>query len=129
LPFVNHTSESPTAIASGSAGTLIRPVISFELGSMVPIEFGGSDARPCETVSEQGECRMSLAVGAGSVWALADGCDVARIDPGSGVVTKRYIVCDADVTATASGTGGIAVAFGSLWVTFPTQGVLWRITP
>lgn len=72
---------------------------------------------------------MSLAYGAGSVWALADGCDVARIDPGTGAVTKRYIVCDADVTATASGTGGIDVAFGSLWVTFPTQGVLWRITP
>src|SRR5262249_58585391 len=62
---------------------------------------------------------MSLAFGAGSVWALADGCDVARIDPGSGVVTKRYIVCDADDVATASGTGGIAVAFGSLWITFP----------
>jgi virginiamycin B lyase len=69
---------------------------------------------------------MSLAYGAGSVWALADACNIARIDPTSGAVTKRYTICD---PATASGTGGIALAFGSLWVTFPEDGILWRIQP
>jgi YVTN family beta-propeller protein len=69
---------------------------------------------------------MSLAYGADSVWALAGICDVARIDPTSGTVTKHYTICD---PTTTSGTGGIAFAFGSLWVAFPPEGLVWRIQP
>jgi len=69
---------------------------------------------------------MSLAYGDGSVWALAGICDIARIDPTSGVVTKHYTICD---PATATGTNGMAFAFGSLWFAFPQDNVVWRIQP
>jgi YVTN family beta-propeller protein len=69
---------------------------------------------------------MSLAYGDGSVWALAGICDIARIDPTSGAVTKHYTICD---PATATGTNGMAFAFGSLWFAFPADNVVWRMQP
>jgi glutamine cyclotransferase len=56
--------------------------------------------------------------GAGSVWVRASGTTVARIDPATGDVIANY-------RATGGG-GGIAVAFGSLWVANAGADTTWR---
>jgi virginiamycin B lyase len=121
----NGSAEGAESIVAGGGAVWVGNDIDNKLYRIDPstnavtaLDIGAAD---------RGDWRvMSLAYGAGSVWAFADACNIARIDPTSGVVTKRYTICD---PAMATGTGAIAIAFGSLWVTFPEEGVLWRIQP
>ena len=61
-----------------------------------------------------------VAAGAGSIWVRTSDSSVARIDPETGSVTKRY---PAD---RAGGGGGIAVGFGSLWIGNFDSLTIWR---
>lgn len=61
-----------------------------------------------------------VAAGRGSIWIRTGDASVARIDPHTGTVTKRY---SAD---RAGGGGGIAVGFGSLWIANFGSLTVWR---
>jgi streptogramin lyase len=54
----------------------------------------------------------------GSIWVRTGSSSVARIDPSTGEVIRRY-------PATGGG-GGITVGFGSLWVANTGPGSVWR---
>jgi hypothetical protein len=61
---------------------------------------------------------ISFATGAGSVWVRTSSSTVLRINPSTGNVVGTY-------RATGSG-GGIAIAFGSLWVANAGSDTTWR---
>jgi streptogramin lyase len=61
---------------------------------------------------------LYVAAGAGSLWMRTSDTSVARIDPATGQVIQRY-------PATGGG-GGVAVGFGSLWVSNAGADSIWR---
>jgi streptogramin lyase len=63
---------------------------------------------------------VQVASGAGSVWARTSDSSIARVDAATGSVVGRY---PADGPG---GGGGVAVGFGSLWVTSVGRGTIWR---
>lgn len=82
------------------------------------------DARTGELVQQVRDAKDAgaIAAGKGGVWFIGDGPSVVRIDPRSNRVGQR-------IEVGASFLGGIAVGGGSVWVTAPDQGVVWRIDP
>lgn len=64
----------------------------------------------------------AIAAGTGGIWFIGEGSSVVRIDPRSNRVGQR-------IEVGASYLGGIAVGSGSVWVTAPAEGVVWRIDP
>jgi len=66
----------------------------------------------------------SLAYGDGALWALeADTNAVAHIDPRTGRVIQEIRI------RSPSTVQALAVGAGSVWVSSPFQGVVWRIVP
>jgi len=66
--------------------------------------------------SQVGDITISSAMN--SIWVRTGNTSVARIDPASGNVVARY--------PAAGGGGGIAVAYGSLWVANAGNDTTWR---
>jgi len=58
----------------------------------------------------------------GAIWAMTDGRSVVRIDPRSGAVTR---IAELSVVSFGTMTAGA----GSLWVTDPGYGRVWRVDP
>jgi branched-chain amino acid transport system substrate-binding protein len=62
---------------------------------------------------------LSIAAGEGDVW-VTEAAGVAEIDPGDNTVARR-------VRLEAEFLAGIAIGGGSVWVTDPLSGSLWRV--
>jgi branched-chain amino acid transport system substrate-binding protein len=62
----------------------------------------------------------SLAFGGGELWIDQAGMQVLRVDPRTNRVDFSYPL---------QAGPGLAVGFGSVWVTDPVQGLVWRLTP
>jgi DNA-binding SARP family transcriptional activator/ABC-type branched-subunit amino acid transport system substrate-binding protein/DNA-binding beta-propeller fold protein YncE len=100
--------------------------------------------------------QRELAVGAGSVWAIGEDGHVLRLDERSGAQRRLSTTGDSlafgggelwvdqagtrllrvdprtdrvDLTYSLSAGPGLTAGFGSVWVTDPVQGLLWRLTP
>jgi ABC-type branched-subunit amino acid transport system substrate-binding protein/DNA-binding beta-propeller fold protein YncE len=82
------------------------------------------DARTGELVAQVRGAKDAgaIAAGRGGIWFIGDGPSVVRIDARSNRVGQR-------IEVGASFLAGIAVGGGSVWVTAPDQGVVWRIEP
>ena len=82
------------------------------------------DARTGELVERVRGAKgaQALAAGEGGIWFVDQDESVVRIDPRSNRARQRIEVA-------ASFLGGIAVGGGSLWVTAPAEGVVWKIEP
>jgi YVTN family beta-propeller protein len=65
---------------------------------------------------------LAIATDGQSVWAAGTETNVARIDPAKNAV-------DQPIRLGATTLGGLAVGEGSVWVTAPPDGTLWRIEP
>jgi hypothetical protein len=63
---------------------------------------------------------IPIVSGAGSVWLRTSDPKLDRIDPATGRVRATY------PAANAGGGGGLAVAFGSLWVENAGSDSVWR---
>jgi branched-chain amino acid transport system substrate-binding protein len=64
----------------------------------------------------------SIAAGAEGVWTIGKEATLIRIDPRTNRVGET-------IRLEATGLGGIALGFGSVWVTDPADGLVWRIEP
>jgi DNA-binding SARP family transcriptional activator len=64
----------------------------------------------------------AIAAGPAGVWVIGKGPTVTRIDP-------RTNRAGQTIWLEASGLAGIAVGGGSIWVTDPTDGLVWRVEP
>jgi DNA-binding beta-propeller fold protein YncE len=62
----------------------------------------------------------SLAFGGGELWVDQAGTQLLRVDPRTDRVDFTYLL---------SAGPGLTDGFGSVWVTDPVQGLLWRLTP
>jgi DNA-binding SARP family transcriptional activator len=87
-------------IAGGNDGTVLR--LDPRDDGVQPVDLGGSEAV------------FSVRAGEGAVWAMR-GNDVLRIDPGRNAASGRVRV---------AGPIGIALGFGSLWVTTQDERIL-----
>ncbi len=65
----------------------------------------------------------SLAYGDGGFWILTRQNEVIRVDPSTGRVVRTIAI------PSFLALGGIAVGSGSVWVTSPFQGTVWRVDP
>jgi len=75
---------------------------------------------------DRGDWRaFDVSYGNGSVWARTASCEAAAVDPATGTVTKRLVLCSPPLQFTSS----IAFAFGSLWTAYPDSGAVRRIQP
>jgi DNA-binding SARP family transcriptional activator len=66
---------------------------------------------------------VSLAYGDDGFWILTQQNEVIRVDPFTGRVTRTIAI------PSFLNLGGIAVGAGSVWVTSPFQGSVWRVDP
>src|SRR5215208_1607240 len=62
-----------------------------------------------------------ITTGAGSVWVRGSGYLLTRIDPGTNTVAARY--------GPSSGSGGVIVASGAVWLSAHDVGTVWRLPP
>jgi branched-chain amino acid transport system substrate-binding protein len=63
-----------------------------------------------------------IAAGREGVWVIGKGSSVTRIDPSTNHAGQT-------IRLEASGLAGIAVGDDSVWVTDPTDGLVWRVEP
>jgi DNA-binding beta-propeller fold protein YncE len=112
-PNQGYANGGPMSFAGGKAWTG-NPAGIYEIdpatnrAKLLPISIG--------SLFEWGNIDMTA--GYGSVWARTSGNQITRISPATGKVVRSY-------PATGGG-GGIAVGFGSLWVTNASLDSVWR---
>ena len=70
---------------------------------------------PADVVGEGGD----ITTGGGSVWARGSGYLLTRIDPETNEVASRY--------GPSSGSGGVIVAPGAVWLSAHDVGTVWRL--
>jgi DNA-binding SARP family transcriptional activator/ABC-type branched-subunit amino acid transport system substrate-binding protein/streptogramin lyase len=73
-------------------------------------------------VTVRGVRALGIAAGPAGIWVLTDEGEVARIDPARSAFGQRIGLAATTLT-------GLAVGAGSVWVTDPYDGTLWRVTP
>ena len=100
----------------------------------------GSDGRGTRERRLEGELK-AIAVGEGAVWILAHrgrSDSIIRVDPRSGVVTRRTRMPDGFAGATVGAAArrassgrldGLAVGGGSVWASSTQAGTLYRLDP
>jgi len=118
----------PTTDSGGAGGRLpdTRELVATPDGvwaiapSLQLVELDLRSGRVIRTVP--GVFASALAYGEGTLWAVG-GFDVIPIDPKTGRVGAAIRV------PSLFYLGGIAVGAGSVWVTSPGEGVVWRIEP
>jgi len=118
----------PTTDSGGTGGRLpdTRELVATPEGvwaiapSLQLVELDLHSGRVVRTVP--GVFASALAYGGGRLWAVS-GFHVIPIDPKTGRVGTAIRV------PSLFYLGGIAVGAGSVWVTSPVEGVVWRIEP
>lgn len=124
LPNAQPSGDKPGGYLYANFGTLAYGTFwDSNAAGMYAIDPGTNTARQIgmkiKPLSQVGD--VPVVAGAGSVWVRTGNKTVARIDPKTAKLIRKY------PAAAAGGGGGIAVGFRSLWVANAGLGNVWRI--
>jgi DNA-binding beta-propeller fold protein YncE len=128
---VVHTGRTPGAVSVGEGAVWVLNADDKTVSKINPRE------KTVERTFGVGGTPTDLAVGAGGVWVVSNGSErggpltLTRIDPGTGapVASLQPSPPSCRKTVAPGAQRQIAVGNGSVWLTEPICGGLWRIDP